>query len=169
MTAEQIDRLIAENERLIYQALREHYPYVRITEDIVQLGRIALWKAAKTYDSEKGTFAHHAIMTVRYELGTHFRDQSRQKRVREESAAHLEDPIPGTEDVMLGDTIAAVPHSSFVDWDGIRAALSERDREIFGYMLSGYSGQEIADVYGNSRQWAHQHIQKIKKIVSEYV
>jgi DNA-directed RNA polymerase specialized sigma24 family protein len=169
MTTEQIDRLIADNERLIYQSLHEFYPGTRITEDIVQLGRIALWKAAKTYDSEKGTFAHHAIMTVRYELGTHFRDQSRQKRVCEESAAHLDGPVPGTEEMVLGDTLEATPYSSFVDWGGIQAALSERDWEIFGYMLSGYSGQEIANVYGKTKQWASLRIQNIRRIAAEYV
>ena len=169
MKPEQIDQLIADNERLIYHTLRKHYPNVRATEDLVQLGRIGLWKAARTYDDSKGSFSHYAISVMRNELNIHFRTQSTQQQKHEEAATHLEDPIPGAEDVVLGDTIAAVPHSSFVDWDGIRAALSPKDREIFGYMLSGYKCQEIAGVYGISKQRVSCIIQKIKRIAAEYV
>ena len=164
-----MDKIIRENEGLIYEAIKQYYPQLKITDDIIQLGRIGIWKAAKTYDETKGSFAHHAVLRVRYEIGVHFRDQAYEKRAMNDKAAHLEEPVIGLDNKTLGDTIEAKPHSRFVDWTGIEKALTPREFEILGYMMSGYTGEEIARAFNISRARVYQLTDKIKKIVKEYV
>lgn len=164
-----MDQLIRDNEGLIYEAVFQYYPGLKITDDIMQLGRIGLWRAARTFDESKGSFAHYAVLNVRYMIGVHFRDSAFNKRAINDTAAHLEDPVPGFDDAVLGDTIPAQPYHSFVDWEGIKSALKERDLEILGYMMAGYNNREIGEKIGVGRERARQLTDRIKKIVKEYV
>lgn len=53
MTTKEIEQAIISNEKLIYFVINRYYPDFIEDEDIIQSGRIGLWKACISYDSSK--------------------------------------------------------------------------------------------------------------------
>ena len=66
--------LIADNLRLVYHIVHEHYPTFKNDEDIVQCGMVGLCKAANTWDANKGVFSTYACKCIRNEINKEFND-----------------------------------------------------------------------------------------------
>ena len=49
-----VNDVIKENERLIHYVIKKFFPLEIGNEDTIQIGRIAIWEATKTYDETKG-------------------------------------------------------------------------------------------------------------------
>lgn len=61
-----INELIKEKEFLIIYVLKRWFPKHLFDEDFVQIGRVALWRAIKTYDDSKGAkLDTYAITCIR--------------------------------------------------------------------------------------------------------
>lgn len=62
-----VEQLLVENEDLIKKVIAGLKVY-RDFEDYMQIGRIALWQAAKSFDESKGEFAMFAYMNIKFAI-----------------------------------------------------------------------------------------------------
>ena len=85
---QEIEQIILDHEELIKKAIFKLKIY-RDFEEYMQVGRIALWKAAKNFDKTKGEFAMFAYMTVKYAIT---RELTRSNDVSENEIA-VEDEV----------------------------------------------------------------------------
>lgn len=75
---EEYERLIIENEALVYHVLKQMHLYSQL-EDYYDVGMIGLCKAAKTFDNHKGSkFSTYACICIRNTILMDIRDQKRQ-------------------------------------------------------------------------------------------
>lgn len=90
LTPEERERRILENMRLVYHFVKR-LPHVSPSDfdDLVQIGRIGLIKAASTFDDSKGTkFSTYAARCINNEINMYFRKER-----------------PHRSDISLNDTI----------------------------------------------------------------
>lgn len=101
---EEYERLIIENEALVYHVLKQMHLYSQL-EDYYDVGMIGLCKAAKTFDNSKGSkFSTYACICIRNTILMDIRDQKRQC---DYYSISLQTPVAGKKDeILLEDTIS---------------------------------------------------------------
>lgn len=101
---EEYERLIIENEALVYHVLKQMHLYSQL-EDYYDIGMIGLCKAAKTFDNSKGSkFSTYACICIRNTILMDIRDQKRQC---DYYSISLQTPVGGEKDeILLEDTIS---------------------------------------------------------------
>lgn len=101
---EEYERLIIENEALVYHVLKQMHLYSQL-EDYYDVGMIGLYKAAKTFDNSKGSkFSTYACICIRNTILMDIRDQKRQC---DYYSISLQTPVGGEKDeILLEDTIS---------------------------------------------------------------
>lgn len=101
---EEYERLIIENEALVYHVLKQMHLYSQL-EDYYDVGMIGLCKAAKTFDNSKGSkFSTYACICIRNTILMDIRDQKRQC---DYYSISLQTPVGGEKDeILLEDTIS---------------------------------------------------------------
>lgn len=101
---EEYERLIIENEALVYHVLKQMHLYSQL-EDYYDIGMIGLCKAAKTFDNSKGSkFSTYACICIRNTILMDIRDQKRQC---DYYSISLQIPVGGEKDeILLEDTIS---------------------------------------------------------------
>ena len=80
--ADVLDKLIEENIGLVYSIIRrlQYVPSIVDEDDLLQIGRIALWKALETYDDQTPCFSTYAYKTIYTDIISYLRTYSAQKR-----------------------------------------------------------------------------------------
>ena len=64
------DRLVRQHERLVHYVLRRQVTDDVEYADLLQVGRIGLWRAVLHFDAERGvTFSTYAVMAIQRHLG----------------------------------------------------------------------------------------------------
>lgn len=83
---ESVEECLKRHERLVYHVIKKLFgPQHVIDEDLVQIGRIALWKAAQSFEPEKGgKFSTHAGKAIWNEFTNAKRKARYQKRTLDE-------------------------------------------------------------------------------------
>lgn len=101
---EEYEKLIIENEALVYHVLKQMHLYSQL-EDYYDVGMIGLCKAAKTFNNSKGSkFSTYACICIRNTILMDIRDQKRQC---DYYSISLQTPIGGEKDeILLEDTIS---------------------------------------------------------------
>ena len=101
---EEYERLIIENEALVYHVLKQMHLYSQL-EDYYDVGMIGLCKAVKTFDNSKGSkFSTYACICIRNTILMDIRDQKRQC---DYYSISLQTPVGGEKDeILLEDTIS---------------------------------------------------------------
>ena len=101
---EEYERLIIENEALVYHVLKQMHLYSQL-EDYYDVGMIGLCKAAKTFDNSKGSkFSTYACICIRNTILMDIRDRKRQC---DYYSISLQTPVGGEKDeILLEDTIS---------------------------------------------------------------
>lgn len=101
---EEYEKLIIENEALVYHVLKQMHLYSQL-EDYYDVGMIGLCKAAKTFDNSKGSkFSTYACICIRNTILMDIRDQKRQC---DYYSISLQTPVGGEKDeILLEDTIS---------------------------------------------------------------
>ena len=133
-------------------------------DDLMQLGNLALFKAARSFDPSKGgSFSTYAVTAIRNEINIAFYRQSRK-----------EDIYSFTQDKSLESFEPVMTRESAFE----EADLKERVTELSGclkgeakksaekimlFMGMGYSIKESADLSGVSERRAYKLIAKIRK------
>ena len=168
MTDKEIEEKLRENEKLVYYTLKRYYPTFRDDEDIIQCGRIGLWRAIKTFDPSRGLFSTHAVLMIRCEIRKHLRSEAKKQEFG--NIRSLDEPIlaDSGSPVYLHEIIAD-PKDNFIeveyDISFMQKILSERDFKILQLYIAGYKETEIAEEYKMTRS----NVSRIIKLAQSYV
>lgn len=168
LTPEQ-QQLAADNERLIYLAIRRYAP----NEDADELYGYAaegLLRAASTYDPTRGKFSTHAMWCMRGAVEFNKRCAKRKKRSgklvlhmddvdvidqNKECNAKMCDVAP------LRDRPCLSLDETGADVERFLRSLTARDRELVRMRIGGYTIKEIGDTFGVTFQAASAHMKRI--------
>lgn len=151
MTA--LDQAILDNEKLVLFTVNKYFPEYRLDDDIIQLGRIGLWKALRSYAPEASKFGNYAVLCIKNEIAKYFQCQNYPKR-KEPAMVRLDAPAPVEENhsqATVADVIPGVDDVDFLDVDAILAALTTEQRFILAKLASGYCVAEIARQIGSTK------------------
>lgn len=168
LTPEQ-QQLAADNERLIYLAIRRYAP----NEDADELYGYAaegLLRAASTYDPTRGKFSTHAMWCMRSAVVSNQCCAKRKKRSgkpvlhmddvdvidqNKECNAKMCDVVP------LQDRPCLSLDETGADVERFLRSLPARDRELVRMRIVGYTIKEIGDTFGVTIQAASAHMKRI--------
>ena len=172
------DRTIRENERLIYYIIinklnRNDLVY---DEDIVQCGRIGIYKAWKSYDPTKAAWSTYMTRCVTNEIFMEFRRRRNPKNKFYEDSERLNRIIDDGKggECELQDFLA-FEDSSFDDiisddeakWNEIYNSLSLREQNIIHWLDLNYSQSDIGEMLGLSQSYASRLIKQLKNKIQE--
>jgi RNA polymerase sigma factor (sigma-70 family) len=172
------DADIQAHEPLVYLVLRRMYRTGQIAQwvehdDLMQAGRIGLWKALKRYDPAAGRFSTFAIPTVWGEMMRYQRDTGPQHgwhrahgQVAQIDSLHRET----TDSSTLGDTLVALDDTQQAAIDRARLAavhriarsLKSAERVAAKCVLTDRPQREISDTLGCSQVHASRLTRRVR-------
>lgn len=172
------DRTIAENERIIYYILKAkmNRDDLIYDEDMIQMARLGIFKAWKTYDPEKSAWSTYMMRCVTTEIFMELRRRRSQKNKFYESCDRLdrviEDGEGGTcelQDLLKFDdnSYDSVINEYERRWNEIYDSLSLRERSIICYLDRNYTQKEIGEMIGISQSHASRLITKLRSKIQE--
>ena len=139
--------LVRKYEALIHSVLSKKLPTYIGDEDLVQVGRIALWKSAKRYDPNKGKFSTYAYKAIYHSM---LKELSKRK-----SEVSLNAPVAGDDELEFQDTIADLRQSLEgtelkFELEDFYKTLTPRRQEVLKRKVDGQTRREIAKALGVS-------------------
>lgn len=149
-----------DRERLVRIQVRRFYNTGVDEDDLFQEGMLALLRAEKTFDDQKGvkfeTYASHVIYNRLIDI------------LRKHQAHYEEEPLPLDTAVgePLGDEIERRRKLRLVR--KVLAGCTDIERAIFNAYYQGYSYKEICGIFDVTTKKIDNTIQKIKKRVQSY-
>ena len=168
LTPEQ-QQLAADNERLIYLAIRRYAP----NEDADELYGYAaegLLRAASTYDPTRGKFSTHAMWCMRSAVGFNHHCAKRKKRSGK-LVLHMDDVDAVDQNKECNAKMCGVAplrdrpclslDETGADVERFLRSLHARDRELVRMRIGGYTIKEIGDTFGITIQAASAHMKRI--------
>ena len=166
------EELYFQNEPLVRWTIKKYYPDFIDDEDLIQEGRIGLWRACLAYDEKKGLkFSPVAVSYIRNALRHGYEKlygRSLGKRQFLWNVQSLYESI-GCDDLLLKDIIPGDTDVAFLDISGALSRMSDRDREILYLTIAGFSQKEIAKKVHVSERTIYRVIQVAKTIVRSYI
>lgn len=124
---------VEEHEGLIVTVYAAHFSsYTGIREDLLQEGRMAVWKALQTYDSTKSKFSGYAYMLVKRAMLDYVTKECRNAIV---SDIEVFDAVLSIEDIVIKD-LELQEIMEFAEKEGFKEPLE--------LMLKGASQVQIA-------------------------
>ena len=166
------EELYSRNEPLVRWTIKKYYPDFMDDEDLMQEGRIGLWRACLAYDEKKGLkFSPVAVSYIRNALRHGYEKlygRSLGKRQLLWNTQSLYEPI-GRDDLLLQDIVPGNTDVGFLDISGALNRLSERDRRILCLSVAGFSQKEIAKRVGVSERTIYHALQIAKIIFRAYI
>lgn len=164
--------MFADNENLVHFAIHGYFPGYAGDEDVLQAGRIGLWRACAGYDPAKGKFSTFAVLCVTNEIRRELKNRT--KQAWPGGTMSLDEPL--YIDDRTGAEVTAADILG-VDEDGYLAAeydlsflgdrLSGRDLAIYGMILRGYTAAEAGRTFGITRARASAIVQKARRIARD--
>ena len=172
------DRTIRENERLIYYIIRNKLNRDDLVydEDIIQCGRIGMYKAWKSYDPTKGKWSTYMTRCVTNEIFLEFKRRRNPKNKFYDSCDRLDRVIDdgkgGTcelQDLLIVDdnSFESVISDHEQRWNEIYNSLSLRERSIIYWLDMEYTQKEIGEMIGTSQSYASRLIKKLKNKIKQ--
>ena len=167
-----INELIKDNEGLIHYTLQRYF-YTTISEfdiyeDMVQVGRIALYKAIQTYDEGKNEFSTYAVKVIKSKLinfvqNDLYKNFSKGGLKSIHNNEGLDEDSEKMRDRNMGrmDDDTEVNANELLDY--IKGYKDERAYRIVCLLNEGYTYEEIGDIIGLSKQRINQIIVKLRK------
>ena len=172
------DRTIRENERLIYYIIRNKLNRDDLVydEDIVQCGRLGIYKAWKSYDPTKAAWSSYMTRCVTNEIFMEFRRRRNPKNKFYDSCDRLnrviDDGKGGTcelQDLLIVDdnSFESVISDHEQRWNEIYNSLSLRERSIIYWLDMEYTQKEIGEMIGTSQSYASKLIKQLKNKIQK--
>jgi RNA polymerase sigma factor (sigma-70 family) len=168
MTAQEIERAIIDNEKLVYYAIHRFFPDFQDDEDVAQAGFIGLWKACISYDDSKTKFSTYAVRCIMNEIRAELRHRAKLWKFGD--IASLDEPVYFDKNGSAVTLAHLVPdsHNDYhvVDYDlsFLNNKLSKRDIVVFKLSIYGFTATEIANMFGYTKAWASKIITKAQAL-----
>lgn len=154
------DELITNNMKLVHHVIHRNFPTFGKNEDVFQEGCIGLIKAADSYDESKGEFRNYAYTSILNTIRSYF---NRNKQDVEILSLDYETDM-GDDCVTLLDVIPDDTSDKWfdkVERDIFISSLTDQEREVVKLMKEGKTNNEIAGMFGVTRQ----RVQKISSVI----
>lgn len=133
------------NEKLVYFVMNRKFPRLCKDEDFLQVARIGLWKACRTYRPELNKFSTYASKCIYTEVCYELRRLNAMKYTAFETIS-LQDLVCG--DTAVEDSIACEDPMPSVDIHEFFNSLSEEEKIILSCSLRGVTQCSIAERLG---------------------
>lgn len=175
----QIERLVSWKANKLINALGDNCPVE--FDDLYNSGYIALCNAVERYDLGRGAFSTYFMLHLKtaFAEATGYRSE-KQRRDPLHHASSLDDPVPGTDDMVLGDFI---PDGTDLEDDTVEKIWQKELHEALEKALStllpteeqvlrtmyydGLSLSEVAEnigvTYENAKYLNHKAIGKLRR------
>lgn len=165
-----INEMIKENEGLIHYTLKRYFYTTTsefdIYEDMVQVGRIALYKAIETYDETRTEFSTYAVKVIKSKL-INFVQNDLYKNFSKGGLNKVHDTEGLDDDKMRERTVGRFDDHSNVETNEllnfIKDYKDKRAYKIVCLLNEGYTYDEIGKIIGLSKQRINQIIVKLRK------
>ena len=172
------DRTIRENERLIYYILKNKLNRDDLVydEDIVQCGRIGIYKAWKSYDHTKAKWSTYMTTCITNEIFMELRRRRNPKNKFYDSCDRLDRVIDDgrgstceLQDLLIVDdnSFESVISDHEQRWNEIYNSLSLRERSIIYWLDMEYTQKEIGEMIGTSQSYASRLIKQLKNKIQQ--
>lgn len=170
---EALDLILKEYKKLIYLNIRNYFLVGADQDDLLQEGTIGLLKAIKNYSEGKASFKTFATLCIRRQILTAVRSSTAQKNsaLNEASGNNLETE-DGHEDYPkeLYSNVRYNPEAIFLSkekimefQDFVEHNFSPFERQVFNYMIKGFSYKEIAAELEKTPKAIDNSFQRIKR------
>lgn len=170
---EALDLILKEYKKLIYLNIRNYFLVGADQGDLLQEGTIGLLKAIKNYSEGKASFKTFATLCIRRQILTAVRSSTAQKNsaLNEASGNNLETE-DGHEDYPkeLYSNVRYNPEAIFLSkekimefQDFVEHNFSPFERQVFNYMIKGFSYKEIAEELEKTPKVIDNSFQRIKR------
>lgn len=167
------EELYSRNEPLVWWTIKKYYPDFMDDEDLMQDGRIGLWRACLAYSKERGlAFSTLAVPYIRNALRNGYEKlygRRLWKRRLLWSTQSLYEPVAYDKKLLLQDVIPGDADVVFLDVSGALEMMSERDQEILYLSIGGFSQKEIAKRMHVSEKTIYRVLQIAKRIFRAYI
>jgi RNA polymerase sporulation-specific sigma factor len=158
-------QLIEENINLVYFVIHKYYPNLIKDEDIVQLGMLALCKAANTWDESISKFSGYACRCIGYEINNELKHRKRQI-----NTISLATPVKGdngkTDD--LSNFIVGEEDIDYVKLQPFYDKLNSKEQDVFALLHNGLTPKEIAKKLGISRTTVYFYVRRLRTLWRDY-
>ena len=170
---EALDLILKEYKKLIYLNIRNYFLVGADQDDLLQEGTIGLLKAIKNYSEGKASFKTFATLCIRRQILTAVSSSTAQKNsaLNEASGNNLETE-DGHEDYPkeLYSNVRYNPEAIFLSkekimefQDFVEHNFSPFERQVFNYMIKGFSYKEIAEELEKTPKVIDNSFQRIKR------
>lgn len=124
-----IDDAIKENMSLVYSIVNSFNPSNKtVKQDLIDVGRIALWKSLLTYDENKGKITTYAYRPIRWAIIRELKNKTKDKNI----------------------SITSVLEPSYKEkeklWEVVDSSLTVLQKEIIKLRMHGFKFDEICDL-----------------------
>ena len=136
-------KLFEENKHFSYFILHKYFASLRFDEDVQQIANIALWKACRTFNTEKGfKFSTYAHSVIRNDILLYLRANKKREKLH---CVSMEDPI--FENLNITDIIVDEKSQEFEDEialvDAIKSlCLTVKEKEVL-QVYAKYQSQAV--------------------------
>lgn len=171
---ESINIILKEYKNLIYLNVRNYFIIGAEQDDLLQEGTIGLLKALKAYQKGKSSFKTFAMICIRRQILTAVKASNTQKNTALNLASGNYIEYDGGKEIEYNKGL-----KSYVNYDpeeifltkeklnNFRAFINENfssfEKEVFDYMIKGYSYREIANEMNKSLKTIDNSFQRIKR------
>ena len=170
---EALNLILKEYKKLICLNIRNYFLVGADQDDLLQEGTIGLLKAIKNYSEGKASFKTFATLCIRRQILTAVRSSTAQKNsaLNEASGNNLETE-DGHEDYPkeLYSNVRYNPEAIFLSkekimefQDFVEHNFSPFERQVFNYMIKGFSYKEIAEELEKTPKVIDNSFQRIKR------
>ncbi len=170
---EALNLILKEYKKLIYLNIRNYFLVGADQDDLLQEGTIGLLKAIKNYSEGKASFKTFATLCIRRQILTAVRSSTAQKNsaLNEASGNNLETE-DGHEDYPkeLYSNVRYNPEAIFLSkekimefQDFVEHNFSPFEKQVFNYMIKGFSYKEIAEELEKTPKVIDNSFQRIKR------
>lgn len=170
---EALDLILREYKNLIFLNVRNYFLIGAEQEDLLQEGTIGLLKAIKAYTKGKASFKTFATLCIRRQILTAVRSSNTQKNtpLNEASRNNLENE-DGQEEYPkeLYSNVKYDPEAIFLSKekilefrDFVKTNFSPFEKQVFDYMIKGFSYKEIAAELEKTPKVIDNSFQRIKR------
>lgn len=181
-TDKQAEKLYSEYEKLIVPTIHRQFPLHREfisahgleLDDLIQYGRIGLYRACKTYDDSKGaSMRSYAIQSIIWMINDELTKDSlnnvdnKSLILLDKNSLDNKFSVENSEDLYLYDVVGE-DESGYMDIEvehlieSIRGAVSDRLVDIIKMKYQGYTYKEIGNTIGVSSQYCEKLLSKNK-------
>lgn len=166
------EELYFENEQLVFGVLKKYFREKLFDEDYQQIGRMGLWKACLSYNSDISKFSTYAYNCVYNEIVMEFRKSSAKRLGGNYILLSLSQPVDKAEDGaerVVEDLVIGDKDVGYVDLKGFWESLSDTERVILRCLESGMTRPQITELIGLSHTTIWRHVVRIKNKWNDYI